>query len=113
MMLTASYIVAAVAMSGAAIYLYLRLRLFLTATTMLVGALLLIYGPAYLSFMLSSGEKSMVIQRLSGAMGGKSVIFSIIQAASPDFNAIIIAMNFSMALMFVGVVAGIEIVDRL
>ena len=113
MMLTASYTVAAVAMSGAAIYLYLRLRLFLTATTMLVGALLLIYGPAYLSFMLSSGEKAMVIQRLSGSMGGKSPIFSIIEAASPDFAAIVISMNFAIALMFIGVIAGIEIVDRL
>jgi hypothetical protein len=113
MMLTASYTVAAVAISGAAIYLYLRLRLFLTATTMLVGALLLIYGPAYLSFMLSSGEKAMVIQRLSGSMGGKSPIFSIIEAASPDFAAIVISMNFAIALMFIGVIAGIEIVDRL
>jgi hypothetical protein len=112
-MLAASYVVAALAMSGAAIYLYVRLRLFLSATTMLLGSLLLIYGPAYLSFMLSSGEKSMVLERLSGSEGGKSVIFSIIQAASADFAAILIAMNFAMALMFIGVIAGIEIVDRL
>jgi hypothetical protein len=113
MMLAASYAVAALAMSGAAIYLLHRLRLFLTATTMLVGSLLLIYGPAYLSFMLSSGEKAMVIQRLSGSIGGKSLIFSIIHAASADFPAIVIAMNFAMALMFVGILAGIEIVNRL
>jgi hypothetical protein len=57
-MLAASYAVAALAMSGAAIYLCLRLRLLLTATTMLLGSLLLIYGPAYLIFILSSsGEK--------------------------------------------------------
>jgi hypothetical protein len=113
MMLAASYAVAALAMSGAAIYLYLRLRLLLTATTMLLGSLLLIYGPAYLSFILSSGEKAMVIQRLSGSIGGKSPIFSIIHSASADFGAIVIAMNFAMALMFVGVIAGIEIVNRL
>ncbi|WP_036052477.1 hypothetical protein [Bradyrhizobium sp. URHD0069] len=112
-MLAASYAVATLAMSGAAIYLYFRLRLFLTAATMLVGSLLLVYGPAYLSFMLSSGEKAMVLERLSGSMGGKSIIFSIIHAASPDFGAIVIAMNFAMALMYVGVILGIEIVDRL
>jgi hypothetical protein len=112
-MLVASYVIAALAMCGAVIFLCFRLQLFLTATTMLLASLLLIYGPAYLSFMLSSGEKSMVIERLSGSLGGKSVIFRIIQAASPDFNAIITAMNFSLALMFVGVVGGIELVDRL
>jgi hypothetical protein len=112
-MLAVSYTVAALVMSGAAIYFYLRLRLFLTATAMLLGSLLLIYGPAYLSFMLSSGERAMVIQRLSGSIGGKSPIFSIIHAASADFSAIVTAMNFAMALMFVGVIAGIEIVNRL
>jgi hypothetical protein len=112
-MLVASYVVIALTICGVAIFLCVRLRLFLTATTMLLASLLLIYGPAYLSFILSSGEKAMVIHRLSGSMGGKSVIFSIIQAASADFNAILIAMNFSMALMFVGVIAGIEIVNRL
>lgn len=113
MMLVVSYAVAALVMGSAAIYLYVRLRLFLTATSMLLGSLLLIYGPAYLSFMLSSGEKSMVIERLSGSVGGKSPIFSIIHAASADFPAIMTAMNFAVALMFVGVIAGIEIVDRL
>jgi hypothetical protein len=112
-MLVASYVVTAFAICGAIIFLCARLRLFLTASTMLVASLLLIYGPAYLSFMLSSGEKAMVIQRLSGSMGGKSVIFSIIQAASADFDAVIIAMNFSLALMFVGVITGISMVDRI
>lgn len=112
-MLIASYVAAAAAMCGAGVYLYLRLRLFLTATVMLLASLLLIYGPAYLSFILSSGEKAMMIYRLSGSMGGKSVIFGIIQAASPDFDAILVAMNLSMAFMFVSVIAGIDIVDRL
>jgi hypothetical protein len=112
-MLAASYAVAALAMSGAVLYLFLRLRPFLTATTMLVGSLLLIYGPAYLSYMMSSGEKAMLIERVSGSVGGRSLIYSIIHAASADFPAIVIAMNFAMALMFVGVVSGIEIVNRL
>lgn len=112
-MLVASYVLTALAICCAAAYLCVRLRLFLTATSMLLGSLLLIYGPAYLSFLLSSGEKAMLIARLSGAEGGKSVMYSMIQSASSDFGAIIAAMNISIALMFVGVVAGIEIVDRL
>ncbi len=112
-MLAASYAVAALAMCGAAVYLCLRLRPFLTVTTMLLGSLLLIYGPAYLSYMLSSGERAMVIARLSGSIGRRSLIYSTIQAASADFPAVVTAMNLSIALMFVGVVAGVEIVNRL
>lgn len=112
-MLLASYIVAALAMGGSTAYLLYRLRPFFTATTMLLGSLLLIYGPAYLSFVLSSGEKSMLLYRLSGSEGGKSVIFRTIQSASPDFGAILTAMNLAIALMFIGVIVGIEIVDRL
>jgi hypothetical protein len=112
-MLLASYLVAALAMGGSAAYLIYRLRLFFTATTMLLGSLLLIYGPAYLSFVLSSGEKSMVLHRLAGSAGGRSEIFRTIQSASPDFGAILTAMNLAIALMFVGVIVGIAIVDRL
>jgi hypothetical protein len=113
MMLAASYAVAASAMCGAALYLFIRLRPFLTATTMLLGSLLLIYGPAYLSYMLSSGERAMVIERISGSIGGRSLVYEIIQAASADFPAIVTATNCAIALMFVGSVAGIEIVNRL
>jgi hypothetical protein len=112
-MLAASYVVAALAMTGAAIYFYIRLGPFLSATTMLLASLLLIYGPAYLSFLLSSGEKDMAINRLLGSVGGRSIIFRIIEAASADFDMILVAMNFSIALMFIGVVAGIEIVDQI
>jgi hypothetical protein len=112
-MLVVSYTFASLTMCGAALYLFYRLRFYVTASTMLVGSLLLIYGPAYLSFVLSSGEKAMVLRRLLGSMGGKSLIFGTIEAASADFGAILIAMNFSIALMFIGVVVGIELIDRL
>jgi hypothetical protein len=56
-MLFASYATAAAAMIAAALYLFLRSRLYVTTTAMLVGSLLLVYGPASLSFMLSSGER--------------------------------------------------------
>ena len=115
-LLLISYAAAAAAMFAATLYLFFRLRLFLTATTMLIGSLLLIYGPAFLSYTLSSGEPGFLIHRLSGAsVGGihPHSIFSIIRAKVADLDAVIVAMNFSVALMYVGIVAGIEAVDRL
>ena len=111
-MLTVSYATAAAAMFAAALYLFFRLRLFLTTTTMLVGSLLLIYGPAFLSYTLSSGESGFLINRLSGAVGSPHPIFSIIKARVLDLDAVISAMNFSIALMYVSIIAGIEAVDR-
>jgi hypothetical protein len=112
-MLLVSYATAATAMLGAALYLLLRLRLLLTTTTMLVGSLLLIYGPAYLSYTLSSGERGFVIHLLTGVIGPPHAMFSAIKAKVLDFDAVIMAMNFSIALMYAGIVAGIETVDRL
>jgi len=112
-MLSVSYAVAAAAICGAALYLVLNLRLFLTTTTMLLGSLLLIYGPAFLTYTLSSGETDFLLQRLSGTTGLPHPIYPMIQAKVPDFDAIIIAMNFSIALMYAGIIAGIEAVDRL
>ena len=115
-MLTLSYAAAATAILAAALYLLFRLRLFLTTTTMLVGALLLLYGPAFLSYTLSSGEPAFLINRLSGVSVGPlhpHPIFSIIKAKVPDLDAVITMMNFSIALMYLGVIAGIETVDRL
>jgi hypothetical protein len=111
--LTASYATAATAIFAAALYLIFRLRLFLTTTTMLVGSLLLIYGPALLSFTLSSGEKAFLIQRLSGSVGAPNPLFPLMKAKVADFDAVIIAMNFSIALMYLSIIAGIEAVDRL
>src|SRR5450432_704240 len=112
-MLLVSYATAVTAMFGAALYLFFRLRLFLTTTTMLVGSLLLIYGPAYLSYTLSSGERAFLIHLLTGVVGPPHAMFSAIKAKVPDFDAVIMAMNFSIALMYAGIVAGIEMVDRL
>jgi hypothetical protein len=112
-MLSASYFAAATAMFAATLYLFFRLRMFLTTTTMLVGSLLLIYGPAYLTFMLTSGEHGMLIRWLSGGTPSINLIFPRIRGRVPDFDAVVIAMNFSMALMYVCIIAGIETVDRL
>src|ERR1700688_1067446 len=112
-MLWVSYFAAATATLIATLCLFFRLRLFLTTTTMLVGSLLLIYGPAFLSYTLSSGERAFLIHLLSGAAGSPHAMFSTIKAKVPDFDAVIIAMNFSIALMYTGIVAGIGAVDRL
>ncbi len=115
-MLSISYVAAAAAMFGAALYLFFRARLFVTTTTMLIGSLLLIYGPAFLSFTLSSGEPGLLINRLSGISVGSfhpHPIFSIIKAKVPDLNPVIVAMNFSIALMYASIIAGVEAVDWL
>ena len=112
-MLSVSYAAAAAAMLIAALYLFLRLRLYLTTTTMLVGSLLLIYGPAYLSYTLSSGEPGFLINRLAGATGQAHPIFAIIGNRVSDLDAVMIAMNLSIALMYIGIIAGIEAVDWL
>jgi hypothetical protein len=112
-MLSLSYAAAAAAMLAAAIYLFIRIRLFVTTTTMLVGSLLLIYGPAYLSFMLSSGEPGFLINRLYGVTGSPHPIFAILRAKISDFDAVVTAMNVSVALMYVGIIVGIALIDRL
>jgi hypothetical protein len=111
--LSLSYATAAAAMLGAALYLFLRLRPFVTTTTMLVGSLLLIYGPTFLTFSLSSGETAFLVQRLSGSVGVSNPLFPLIKSKVPDFDAVIIAMNFSVTLMYLGIIAGIEAADRL
>ncbi len=93
-MLTVSYAAAVAAMLGAALYLFFRLRPFITTATMLLGSLLLVYGPAFLSYTLSSGEPAFLIHRLSGAAGSPHPIFSIIKAKVSDLDAVVAAMNF-------------------
>jgi hypothetical protein len=108
-----SYAAAATAMVGAALYLFLRLRPFLTTTTMLMMSLLLIFGPAFLSFTLASGEDAFFIRRAVGVDGRASDVWLEMAAKIPDFHAVIAAMNFSVALMYIGIIAGIEIVGWL
>jgi len=81
---------------------------------MLVGSLLLIYGPAFLSFTLSSGERGFLFETITGTVGWHpNALFSALKARIPDFDAVITAMNFSIALMYAGIVMGIEAVDRI
>lgn len=98
MILSASYVLAALAIYGAALYLIYRLQLYLTASSMLLGFLLLVHGPAYLAYMLFQGPQSLIYRRI---------------ANSSNFNDIVMSLNLSIALLFAGVIAGIELVDYL
>jgi hypothetical protein len=112
-MLYLSYAVAAIAIVAATFYLFLRLRLFITTSTMLVASLLLIYGPAFLSFTLSSGRYGFLIGLLMGGSGGSAPMYPTIKATVSDLDSVITAMNFSIALMYLGVVIGIEIIGKM
>jgi hypothetical protein len=112
-MLSVSYATAAVAMIGAAVFLIVRLRPFVTTTAMLLGSLLLIYGPTCLTYTLSSGETAFLVQRALRSIGSANPLFPLIKSKVADFDAIVIAMNFSVALMYAGVIAGIVLVDRM
>jgi hypothetical protein len=112
-MLFASYATAAAAMIAAALYLFLRLRLYVTTTTMLVGSLLLVYGPASLSFTLSSGEYGFLIRPLLGETAPPWTMFPQMKAKIGDLAPVTTAINFSLALMYLGVIAGIESINKL
>src|SRR5689334_14809387 len=106
--LIASYGVAAVAMLTAVFYLFLRLRPFVTTTYMLLVGLLLIYGPASLLYTITSGRPHFLISWCFGVINVPHEIFAHIKAKVSDFDAVIASMNISLALMFAGVIAGIE-----
>jgi len=60
MIISASYMIAALAIYAAGLYAIYRLRLYLTASSMLLGFLLFVYGPAYLVYMLLRRPVSVV-----------------------------------------------------
>lgn len=112
-LLVASYAVAAAMMLMVIFYLFFRLRPYVTTTYMLVVGLLLIYGPASLVFTLTSGRPHFVIgYLLFGARNPPHEIFERIKSKVSDFDGIIVSMNLSLALMYAGVIAGIETLNR-
>jgi oligosaccharide repeat unit polymerase len=98
MIVSASYVIAALAIYVAGLYLAYRLELYFTASSMLLGFLLFVYGPAYLAYMLFRRPISAVDLRISNSF---------------NFDDIVVSLNLSIAIMFVCVIAGIELVDRL
>lgn len=97
-MVGASYALATLAIAFAAVYLMFRCERFVSASTMLISFLLLVYGPAYLIYMLWRLPISAVDLQIS---------------RSAHFPEITVALNLAIALMFVSVTAGIELVNRL
>jgi oligosaccharide repeat unit polymerase len=98
MIVSASYVITALAIYVAGLYLIYRVELYFTASSMLLGFLLLVYGPAYLAYMLFRRPVSVVDLRISNSF---------------NFDDIVVSLNLSIAIMFVSVIAGIELVDRL
>jgi hypothetical protein len=111
-MLMTSYVIAAAAMLATVFYLFLRLRPYVTTTYMLIVALLLIYGPASLVYTLTEGRAHFVISWLFGVINPPHEIFATIRSKVPDFDAVVISMNISLALMYAGIITGIEAVNR-
>ena len=98
MIVPASYVIAALAIYGAGLYLVYRLELRLTASSVLLGFLLLVHGPAYLAYMLFRRPISVVDFRISNSL---------------NFDDVAVSLNLSIAIMYVCVIAGIEFVDHL
>ncbi|MGY3563733.1 signal transduction histidine kinase [Bradyrhizobium sp. USDA 4463] len=98
MMLSATYVLAALSIYGAALYLIYRLRLRLTTSSFLLAFLLVVHGPAYLVYMLFRGGGSIIYERI---------------AHEANFESVVVSLNVSIALMFVCIIIGIEAVDRL
>jgi hypothetical protein len=112
MMLSLSYAAATAAMFAAALYLFLRLWPFLTTSTMLLSSLLLVYGPALLSFTLSSGEYAYLIRPFIGATSIPASKFPTMQEKIGSLDPVIASINFSIALMYSGIMLGLESMIR-
>ncbi|MET4519809.1 hypothetical protein [Bradyrhizobium sp. I1.7.5] len=98
MMVLASCVFASAAMIYAGFYLVFRCERYVSASTMLISFLLLIYGPAYLAYILWRLPISAVDKQISH---------------SAHFPEVTIALNMAIGLMFLSVTAGIQLVNRL
>jgi oligosaccharide repeat unit polymerase len=91
-------VIAAFVIYSAGIYLIYRLGLYLTASSMLLGFLLFVYGPAYLAYMLFRMPINVVDERILNSF---------------NFDDTVVSLNLSIAIMYLCVIAGVELVDRL
>jgi hypothetical protein len=111
-MLAASYAFAAAAMTVATSYLVVRLRFYITTTTMFVGSLLLVYGPASLIFFASGGAFGCLLRPLSSEKMFPPSMFPTIAARVGGIDPVNTDIKFSLGLMYLGIVVGIELVSR-
>ena len=112
-MLLLSYGIASVAMLVAAFYLFLRLRAFITTTTILLGSLLVVYGPLSLIFTFFSGEFGLPVRVLAGDLKLAQSMFPTIAAKVGDLDPVITNVNLSLALMYSSIIVGIQAVNMM
>jgi hypothetical protein len=96
--LVASFLAATATMAGTAVYVLYKTRGYICTTSMLLGFLLLFYGPAYLLYVLHYNVTSVVFRQMT---------------RSPYFEDGVMSLNFSIAIMYCGCIAGIELADRI
>jgi hypothetical protein len=97
-MSAASFLLASLSMSGTTAYLFYKTRGRISATSMLLGFLLLLYGPAYLLYMLYYNQRSLINRELMQA---------------PYFEDAVNSLNLAISLLYLCCIVGIELVDRL
>jgi hypothetical protein len=94
-MLEISYGIVVGSMVIVGLYLLLRCRGFITSISLALGALLLFHGPAYI-YYLSKPDTTPIFRKMQ---------------ATPFFEAGIFALNISLAIMFLLVMLGAELVS--
>lgn len=97
-MTAATFVLAALSMLGGAIYLVKKTQGFISASSMLLSFLLLLYGPAYLVYMLYYNQESLIYRELM---------------KTPYFDEAAASLNLAIAMTYLGCVSGIELIDRL
>src|SRR5260221_448262 len=98
LMTAATFLLAALSMVGAAIYLIKKTRGFISATSMLLSFVLLLYGPAYLIYMLYYNQDSLIYRELM---------------KTPYFDDASVSLNLAISITYLGCIIGIELIDRL
>ena len=89
MIVSASYVIAALTICAAGLYFVYRLGPYVTASPILLGFLLIVYGPAYLAYMVLRRPSSVVDRQISNSL---------------NFDDIVVSLNLWIAIMFVCVI---------
>jgi hypothetical protein len=112
-MLSLSYVAASTAILAAALYMLVRLRPFITTTTILFSSLLVVYGPLSLLFTFFSGEYGFPVRTFASEVKFPPSTFPMIVARVGDLGPVITEINFALTLMYLGIAVGVEAVNRI
>ena len=105
------YAIVSAAMLAGALYLFVRLRPFITTTTILLGSLLVVYGPFSLVFTFFAGEYGLPVRIFADEIKFPASTFPTIVAKVGELGPIITDVNFSLALMYLAIITGIEAIN--